>query len=375
MSEKSTSSSENKEEFTAKNEQKGTVFVPDKNLGKKKIDFVEPKKETKVLVPEQPKEKPRRKWLTALILVLIIIFLGAGGAVVYFYGDSLGITLPSLNAPSEQSTEGEQDAEEVKKLEEQLEEQGISLDDLNEKVESLDEENDFFQTKSDHAESIEKIEIFLKKTDADGDGISDYDEVTVYGTDPENADTDGDGFSDFDEIAAGFNPNGEGKLEVEEEKAEDVSVESGNFVGAFALTDVEVSSNDIKLEIGEENAVKANFTFEYEFNPYRVELTGTSEESENGDIRMTFDSEMISGSELEKFKTEFFLARTDEGFSGTLEFTGSERDFLNNQKGEISFKPVGTAGAPEASTADISEDQPAEGGGSDSPITVPESLK
>jgi hypothetical protein len=36
--------------------------------------------------------------------------------------------------------------------------------------------------------------------DTDGDGISDEDEINVYGTDPNKADTDGDGLSDFDEV-------------------------------------------------------------------------------------------------------------------------------------------------------------------------------
>ncbi|MBI4713886.1 hypothetical protein HY771_01745 [Candidatus Uhrbacteria bacterium] len=34
----------------------------------------------------------------------------------------------------------------------------------------------------------------------------------LYGTDPYKADTDGDGYSDSQEIAAGYNPNGAGKL-------------------------------------------------------------------------------------------------------------------------------------------------------------------
>ncbi len=43
--------------------------------------------------------------------------------------------------------------------------------------------------------------------DTDGDGLSDYDEIYVYGTDPLNPDTDGDGLSDYDEIYVhGTNP-------------------------------------------------------------------------------------------------------------------------------------------------------------------------
>lgn len=40
----------------------------------------------------------------------------------------------------------------------------------------------------------------LKKLDSDGDGLSDWDEINVYKTDPRKADTDGDGLSDYDEV-------------------------------------------------------------------------------------------------------------------------------------------------------------------------------
>jgi hypothetical protein len=47
--------------------------------------------------------------------------------------------------------------------------------------------------------------IFL---DSDSDGISDYDEINIYHTNPELADTDGDGFPDGQEILNHTNPNG-----------------------------------------------------------------------------------------------------------------------------------------------------------------------
>ena len=42
--------------------------------------------------------------------------------------------------------------------------------------------------------------------DADGDQVSDLDEINIYGTDPNNQDTDGDGAPDYAEIWAGSNP-------------------------------------------------------------------------------------------------------------------------------------------------------------------------
>jgi len=50
------------------------------------------------------------------------------------------------------------------------------------------------------------------KADTDADGLSDRDEVIVWHTDPLNPDTDGDGFKDGDEVKNGFNPLGPGKI-------------------------------------------------------------------------------------------------------------------------------------------------------------------
>ena len=61
----------------------------------------------------------------------------------------------------------------------------------------------------------EKVTIEIEETegasnsvilDSDDDGLSDYDEINMYFTDPKNEDTDGDGFSDKNEIDKGYNP-------------------------------------------------------------------------------------------------------------------------------------------------------------------------
>lgn len=49
---------------------------------------------------------------------------------------------------------------------------------------------------------------FLDETiDTDGDGLTDYDELYLYGTSPYLEDTDSDGISDYDEIMRGTDPN------------------------------------------------------------------------------------------------------------------------------------------------------------------------
>ncbi len=54
--------------------------------------------------------------------------------------------------------------------------------------------------------NLEQI-IKLKNTDTDHDGLSDYDEINIYHTNPYLKDTDGDGISDGQEVKDGTNPN------------------------------------------------------------------------------------------------------------------------------------------------------------------------
>ncbi len=66
----------------------------------------------------------------------------------------------------------------------------------------------------ENAEGLAKVVSFAigggtitQDTDADGDGLKDYQELIVHNTNWQNPDSDGDGFSDGDEVAEGTDPN------------------------------------------------------------------------------------------------------------------------------------------------------------------------
>ncbi|KKR84908.1 MAG: Fibronectin type III domain protein [Candidatus Uhrbacteria bacterium GW2011_GWA2_41_10] len=48
--------------------------------------------------------------------------------------------------------------------------------------------------------------------DTDGDGLTDKDEIMVWGTNPLVSDSDGDHFTDAEEVQGGYNPLGAGRL-------------------------------------------------------------------------------------------------------------------------------------------------------------------
>lgn len=51
-----------------------------------------------------------------------------------------------------------------------------------------------------------------EKSDTDGDGLPDYDELYKYKTSPTKTDTDGDGYDDRTEVTGGYNPGGTGQV-------------------------------------------------------------------------------------------------------------------------------------------------------------------
>jgi len=60
---------------------------------------------------------------------------------------------------------------------------------------------------NDNTSLLDADDAQLRQQDSDQDGLSDYDELKVYGTSPFFADTDSDGLSDAREVADGTDPN------------------------------------------------------------------------------------------------------------------------------------------------------------------------
>lgn len=106
------------------------------------------------------------------------------------------------------------------------------------------------------AEDVEKTEKIIKDRtgdavlkDSDGDGIVDYDEVTLYGTDPFVADSDNDGFTDGAEIAGGFNPNDDSQeATIMYESPKEVGVIREDILAVEAVIAAEPVSQEESLE-------------------------------------------------------------------------------------------------------------------------------
>jgi len=141
----------------------------------------------------------------------------------------------------------------AKDIEASLElESGIKVD-LSENVRSI--KNTLLQYREkieEKRELIENRQIDLIDKDTDNDGLSDYDEVYIYGTDPEKAVTAGtSGRTDSEKIRAGIDPTSEteASIDYEDPREDEDSVISDLYV----VSRVEVVANEkqekvLKLE-------------------------------------------------------------------------------------------------------------------------------
>lgn len=101
--------------------------------------------------------------------------------------------------------------ERIKRIQNKIIESSISEDERKVLLNRIDKKLSLTITRVE--ENVKKTEKIVKErtgksatVDSDSDGITDFDEVNIFQTDPFTADSDGDGFNDGAEILNGFNP-------------------------------------------------------------------------------------------------------------------------------------------------------------------------
>ncbi len=76
-------------------------------------------------------------------------------------------------------------------------------------------------TKASSSVMMTSLENTIDNMDADGDGLTNEDEETIWHTNPMLVDSDGDKYNDRIEVMNGYNPNGKGKLDTDDDGLSD----------------------------------------------------------------------------------------------------------------------------------------------------------
>ncbi len=137
-------------------------------------------------------------------------------------------------------------------------------------------------------------------TDSDNDGITDFDELELYGTDPMSADTDGDGFIDGVEIIGGYDPlNPVRETVVEYQSPKEAGVERSDVLAVDAVEPIEPAVQEpvtpdpakLRAEITG-RAMPNSFVTLY---IYSTPIVVTVKTDADGSWRYTFDKELEDG--------------------------------------------------------------------------------
>ncbi len=208
--------------------------------------------------------------------------------------------------------------EEMKKRIEELRQQVFSkISDLDFPIDLMTEINVHMEEVSNSLERVIKRneEIISDRAgdavfeDSDSDGISDYDEINIYKTDPFSADTDGDGFTDGIEIQGGYNPTDDSpEAFVKYESPKNLGVVREDILTVESITTIKPDSDDTSNNIDVAQAMISgkglpnSFVTLYIFSTTVVVSVKTKDD---GSWSYIFDKELEDG------EHEIYAAVTD----------------------------------------------------------------
>ncbi len=187
-------------------------------------------------------------------------------------------------------------------------------------------------------EQVERHEDILKKRtndviirDTDNDGITDFDEVSLYNTDPNNPDTDNDGIQDGIEIMTGFDPlNIDADAVIRFHSPRDTNYVSGEEMQILSVLPViETDANEGGVPIQAEIKGRALPNSYVTLFIYSSPTVVTVRTDEAGEFEYTFTKELEDG------EHEIYIALTDN--TGNIVVSSEPFKFIKTAE---AFTPV-----------------------------------
>jgi len=141
---------------------------------------------------------------------------------------------------------------------------------------------------------------YFYASDSDSDGLSDYDEVRIYATDPMNPDSDDDGLSDGDEAAIGKNPNDPSDADIKLEQTVTLDIVNAEDAG------VQQVSVKTSLPVLIDKAITIRDVYKVDY--YTTDVYGrigspvsfeSTEEFDDATITFTYDENSLGDAEEE----------------------------------------------------------------------------
>ncbi len=203
-------------------ESKAPLNFKDSNLTKNPIA---PSGDGLAEFEEEDDNKSGKIIKTIFLVILILAIIGVSAYFVYSK-ILLPKTLSQNNSLIQENDLNNEDEDIVSNI--------VEDENINDEVVATTSENDIIEDEIEEdlgTTTLETVdsdmdgltdydEIYLYGTnpyiiDTDGDGLSDYEEIAIFGTDPLNPDTDSDTYLDGQEIVSGYNPFGEGEINID----------------------------------------------------------------------------------------------------------------------------------------------------------------